>query len=165
MTFETSALVLAWVVIALLTLAMGGMLRQVRQLTWQLQGQPRRLRGPLIGSAFPLPRRTSNNGADEYFIFLTSPCRTCEALAPEMRASILDGVSITTLFRDERPEYDPGGSVVLDHQAALFDSLDISRTPYVVVVDPEQRVVLAQSVGSPASLRQLITSSRRRVLE
>jgi hypothetical protein len=163
MSFETSALVLAWLVIALMALAMGGMLRHLRQLTMQVGAQPGRLGGPVIGSTFPLPRRAVTNGSDEFFLFLTSPCTSCESLVPEIRAAVSDGLIITTLFRGEAPGYDMGGAVALDHQSSLFDSLQISRTPYIVAVDSEQRVMSSQSVGSPGSLRQLVGSSRRGV--
>lgn len=162
MSFETSALILAWMVIALLALALGGMLRHLRQLTMMVGAQPRRLRGPVLGSTFPLTVRTTSNGSRQFFVFLTSPCGTCESLAPEIRTAVSDGVSITTLFRDGPPSYDLGEAVVLDHQWPLFESLQINRTPYIVAVDEQQRIVMSQSVGSSAALRQMIRSEKRR---
>jgi len=160
MSFEMSALLLTWVVVALLALAMGGMLRHVRTLTQQVQGQAMRPRGPVIGSVFPSPASARGNGNGEVIVFLRSECHPCEALIPEIRrlSSAQFGPKVTAVFREDRPESDLGNAQVLEHQAPLFETVGVSTTPYAVVVGPQQTVIAARPIGSPSALVELLHS-------
>lgn len=167
MTFEMSALLLTWVAMVLLALALGGVVRQVRILSGQARAAILRPDGPRVGSVLGSIPVGESDARRQVFVFLRANCPSCDALIPELvrSAAIRARLRLTAVFAAARPETELGSVDVMDHQSALFETLGISVTPYLVAISPERTVVEARPVGSVALLERVLRSLSEEVAE
>lgn len=157
MDFQTAALVLSWVAIALLGLAMAGLMRQVQ---WLSAGR-RSLQhvGPSLGSyALALPGVDyAAAGRETVVVFLADDCELCRELAPQARdlalATAGDDVRVVVArVGPERP-HELGMTSISEEQLGLWR---VSVTPFAVRVGRDARIVDAAPIGSAAALRDLV---------
>ncbi|MGH3731474.1 MAG: hypothetical protein ACRDTU_22430 [Micromonosporaceae bacterium] len=152
MSFQTSALLLSWVAIALLALVVSGLVRQVHTLSTGATRRPDRI-GLRPGSPAPeLRRLLPGHGDTVVLLFLEPDCGTCgEVLAEAARHP----VPVRAIYRQAGPADPP--VPVHEDEADLFDAYDALATPYAVVVDRDGRVARSEPVGSRAALRTLFS--------
>lgn len=156
----TAALVLAWLAIAILALALSGLVRQVRILEGQLPGGSMRRRlGPAQGGVFDAPDELAEE-QDYVLIFADTNCASCIQIIPrylEEAAGTERALNAFVAFRGEKSADSVfGGRRVLENQSMLFMQLGISATPFAVRVT-DGRVAASGLVGSVEALRELAT--------
>lgn len=157
MDFEAAALVLSWLAIAMLGLAMAGLMRQVQWLT--AGGRSLQHVGPMTGShALALPGIDYGAVRETVVVFLTHDCPLCVRITPQARALALatadQDVRVVVAKVGSDRAGDPGTTSVSEEQLGLWQ---VSVTPFAVRVGNDSRVVDAGPIESPASLRRLVS--------
>jgi hypothetical protein len=162
MDFLVSAVVLAWVAIIILTLAMAGLLRQVRLLSTPRPtnahfGPARRSKAPTLR-----PDNDPSFGHDTVILFLDAGCDSCDrrlALADDLATRPAADVRFVAVFRAGRAEGVHGDNVALiEHGAALFDEYAVPLTPLGVAITKDRVVVQTAPLGSDAALHGLVAA-------
>jgi hypothetical protein len=160
MSFEATALILAWGAIAVLAFAMAGLLRQVRALTMLIAGDLAPAAGPqrgqvvpaeLVGGAF-----ANGGGAGRLLVFMDGDCPVCEELAPQLAALGERGVGVRLVFRDGAKAIAGANLEVLEGMSESFERLGVPATPYVVRVGQGGTIADAAPIGSPEALRRFV---------
>jgi hypothetical protein len=162
LSFEATALLLAWVAIVLLAFAMSGLLRQVHALTTGA-AQTRPQVGPAVGSQAPAVLLDGNGSSrPSALLFVDGHCETCGEILPEIeRIARAEGTPRLALLFPDTAQTVRGGAVkVFQHQAALFDRFRIPATPFGVMVGTDGTVIAAEPIGSTTSLREFLASER-----
>lgn len=164
MTFESSALVGAWLAIALLGLALSGIMRQVSMLSRQSSPVRRPGIGPVMGSEVPAHSRLARivqPGSPMLVVFADATCATCRQLFDAAERSAwtepLGDVPVVVVATDAAPPGagDVATSVVVDDQA-LLEEWRVVATPLAVVLDRTGRVAASAPVGTPGRLREVV---------
>lgn len=158
MSFEGTALLLAWIAIMLLSFAMAGLLRQIQVLRMGMRG-PGRL-GPALGArplaslpgGRPWSRRT-------VMLFLDRRCETCTELLPQAEAMVAPGMDVVAVYAADGDGFTNGALTVLSNEAELFERFRITVTPFAVVLDESGSVSVAEPIPSVARFRALVGSS------
>jgi hypothetical protein len=156
MTFEGSALILAWLAIALLALAMSGLVRQVRALSTQPRGG-RLQQSPLVGSAAPeLPGQGWTRPT--VLLFVAADCDVCKARLADLEALAAangEAVACAAVFAGEPNGFASSRVKVLGHQRSAFDRFRVPITPFGVVVTARGIVSYVAPVGSSRVVDEL----------
>jgi hypothetical protein len=163
-SFETTALLVTWVAIALLGLAMAGLVRQVHALTSGTQQSGARELGLPAGTAAPeLGRLSPDADKPTALLFLDEGCGSCTAVLDEVRAIVArDDKATPVAFRVIFPgpatsAGEPGGKVsVFTNADDLFVTYRVPAAPLAVLVDPAGRIQRYAPLGSAAALHQLV---------
>ncbi len=163
MPFQTAALVLAWVVIALLAFAMAGMLSMIRR----LQAAQSQMAGSLVdggGSARSRAAARFAPGTRPYALVLTASatCPSCSELMPRFRDFARrhrERVDFHVLSADlEVEDSTPDLPVTVD--PAAFAALSPGYTPGLVIIDRQGTVVEVGPGGDLASVERWIDRQR-----
>lgn len=164
MSFEASALILAWVAIALLALAMAGLVRQVRVLSEQPRGG-RFLHSPLVGSA--APDLTGQGWARRTVLLFVAPdCEVCHARLADLEtlaASNGDDLAFAAVFPGEANGFASSRVKVLANQRAAFDQFRVPITPFGAVVTAQGTVSYVGTIGSSQAVAELGKRAREAV--
>jgi hypothetical protein len=162
MSVQASALILAWIAIAMLALAMSGLLRQVRALSAQTTQRPVRA-AALTGAPAPeFEGTTLQWDRPTLLLFVTSDCRVCKERLRELELfSEQDGeLSYVAVFPGPADDLPSQRVQVLQDQSAAFRRLSIPVTPFGVVVTPGGVVSHAAAVGSSLALHELTGTAK-----
>lgn len=173
MSFEVTAFILTWAVLALLGLALSGVLRQLHLLQQRLPTGV--APGPRIGGPFP-DRAGATMGRDRpsLLLFASASCPPCQNVIPAFTA--LSGDETWARFVLIAPDSDelslhgagPNGVSenveVWKNERELLSTLRISALPYGMLVDEDGRIAGATPCGSDAALREFVISMREKVL-
>jgi hypothetical protein len=159
-SFQTSALVLAWVAIVLLALGLAGLLRQVQLLSRGRVGgadgpaattahTPRDLvgfrlprQGPLAGLVDPVAHRT-------VLAFVSPGCPSCTqtlerlAATPDVAAGSVAVVAVSTGSCTPAETALAGTGRCVPRGRGLLERLRVPATPYLVAVDADGTLVAA----------------------
>ncbi len=166
MSFEATALVLAWGAIVLLAFAMAGLLRQVKALSAALVGEAPEGVGPARGQRVPrelLAGPGSNGGSADLLIFMERDCPGCAAIAPELEhLGETSDVPISLVFAERAKPMGNGRFRVLEDMSATFERLQIPATPFAVRVSGEGEIADAAAIGSPEALRRFLKVETRK---
>lgn len=161
MSFETSALVLAWIAIALLGLAMSGLLRQLHSLA--AVALPARVSiGPPTGDPAPALSGLTAWGPNTSVLFLVdADCSVCSKMLPRVAqfANAHSDIDFISVFADgELPSGLDGSRVrIYMDQKEAFDRYRVPVTPFAVVVGKDGIVQDAAPVGSDDVLEAFIS--------
>ncbi len=166
MTIEGSVLVATWIAIVLLALAMSGIVRQLRVLTFAM-GQGRVGPTSLLGRVVPHLRTERGDGwrpnKPSVLLFATSECDVCrdrlrelEAVARRDRGKIAFGA----VFKDAPEGFGSDTLQVLAENGDAFEELGLPVTPFGIVVSTEGRVAYARAAGSSAAIEELVRAAR-----
>lgn len=159
MSFESSALLLAWVAIVLLAFAMAGLLRQIQAVAVPASRLPGL--GPPVGTLVPaiLPQAGSWSWP-RLLLFVDPDCTSCAALLPhvESLARRPDGPAITILVSGDVATFRSDHSTVLLRCDEDFERFAVTVTPLGVLVGDDGRLVASAPLGSPAALQELIVT-------
>lgn len=163
MTFEQSALLLAWVAILIMALALTGLLRQLR-------GMNRRTQSTVLETDrwldVPEEMKASlklDNASPALLLFVTPGCKACEARLRELAplAAEEESVSFAAVFPEHANGFEGGGRIAkLEHKQTVFSQLRVPLTPYGVVLSREGAVTHATPVGSLKLLKQLVERAK-----
>jgi hypothetical protein len=162
MSVQASALILAWIAIAMLALAMAGLLRQVRILSAQMSHTPLRA-SALIGSPIPEFQDASLQwDRPTLLLFVTADCSVCQERLRELESlAEQDGDrSYVAVFPGSADGLRAQRVQVLQNQSAAFRRFSIPVTPFGVVVAPGGVVAHAAAVGSSSTLRELTRTAK-----
>ena len=163
MSVTAAALILAWVVIAVLTLALAAVVRVVRLQESRLQqliSEPRRL---LPGDDLKLPTALRDAIGDHdvvLLLFVKAECRTClKAISTVVHWSAGQErtVPFVVLWQGRaRPIAPP--TISLDEQQRVFDELRIGLMPFAVLLNGPT-VVASGAVGSTPAVYDLLDAA------
>jgi thiol-disulfide isomerase/thioredoxin len=162
MSVQASALILAWIAIAMLALAMSGLLRQVRALSAQTT-QPSARASALTGAPAPEFQGTTLQwDRPTLLLFVTSDCKVCQERLRELESlAEQDGdLSYVAVFPGSADDLHSQRLQVLQNQSAAFSRFSIPVTPFGVVVTPGGVVAHAAAVGSSSALHQLTGTAK-----
>jgi len=179
-SFLSSAVLLAWVALALLALGLAGLLRQVQLLSRTrlgtasvgatpsdtLAGTPRDLLG------FRLPRTgrladLTDSGAHRTVVAFVSPgCPSCTqtlrglADLPEVRAGSVTVVAVSTGSCEPAEAALGGAGRCLAQGRDLLDQLHVPATPYLLALDADGTLVEAMLPDQDTDLAGWVRRSR-----
>lgn len=164
MTFQGTALLLAWVAIVLLAFAMSGLLRQIYALSAQRGTSGTAVIGPspgssvrdLLGLLGGEPRATA-------LFFVDTHCEACSELLPELDrlATVQSDVRVAAVFREGAAGYGDAAFSVLEAQEPLFRRLSVSATPFGLLATADGTVTASQPIGSSSQLRDFTSTFGR----
>lgn len=160
-SFETTALLLTWVAIALLGLAMAGLVRQVHALTNGGQQAGARELGLAVGTAAPeFGRLSPDRDKPTALLFVEEGCGSCTAVLAELRAIVAGDqappVAFRVIFPGPATRAEDSGVPVFTNADDLFVTYRVPAAPLAVLVDPAGRIQRYAPLGSAAALRQLV---------
>lgn len=173
MTFTTAALLLAWAAILTLTLAVAGLLGQVRSLRREATSGLRVRLGPAVGEAAPpLAIPSVQVPRPALVLFADQNCEVCTEVIPAFATrngrdgATDEDVTKVIVFPGDASETagehaSQYSAITLTNQRDAFEAWNIRATPYCVFIDDSGRVLAAGPVGSRESLNRFM----ERVLE
>jgi hypothetical protein len=150
MSFELSAIILAWAAIFLLTLALAGVIRQLRALQAAPVTQATRMRSQLEGRELPLAQVGATDLRDfEVLLFLSARCETCQEAIDWANETALGGhgLVVALLFEGRASAGAKYAGTVVEDAHAVFRAFGVPVTPFGVLID-DGRVVAASPLGS-----------------
>lgn len=151
MSFQTSALIVTWVVLLLLAFVVAGLVRQVHALTSGAGPRPVR-DGLRPGDKANLTGLGVDGPA--VLLFLSATCHTCvEALAEAVE--VAQNRPVLALYEGQAPAT-PDGARAFGNQGHLFAEYGALATPFAVLVGADGRITATTAVGSRAAVRDLI---------
>lgn len=166
MSFDTAAIVLAWVAILLLAFVVAGLIRQVHGLMEGAQS-PGLVPGPRSGSpAPPIPSIGESWSNPALVVFVDDDCESCRDLLPEfvrIARSGPDDWDYVAAFAHASGGFAENGVAVIENQDRLFRSYRVPATPFAVLISADGLVVASQLIGSPDALVQFLQSITGRV--
>lgn len=149
MSFQTSALILTWVVLLLMGFVLAGLVRQVHELS----SATRRTGEVGLRPGAPAPGLdTLGIRPPATLLFVSEDCRTCSEVLSE---AALASEPMHLLYAGSVPA-DTYGLPAHGDQTALFTWYDAIATPFAVVIDDAGRVVRSEPLGSVAALESLL---------
>lgn len=147
--------VLQWLLIALLTLALAGVVRLIRLIDQRVTegiGEPRRLQ---VGDHVQLPdhvQKTVGSTGKLIVLFASASCSSCRRAFERLHQSVPAEVGFVSLWRDRVPDY-AFNPTSLAEQLAVFDQLRVGVTPFALML--EHNVVRARGgIGSGVALEK-----------
>lgn len=159
MNFETSALILTWAAIALLALAMSGLLRQVRILASTSTSRMAQL-GPPIGFVAPgLEADSRGWPTPAVLMFLDMGCRTCQQVLrafSDVATTNGHDVSYVAVFRGDADATAGSRVTMMTNQRTAFDRFHVPVTPFGVVLDGSGVVKAARPIGSTEAMTEFL---------
>lgn len=179
MSVRDSALLLAWLAILLIALALAGLARQIHTIavTLGLQGEGSLVTERPSGQAVRQPRRLDipsalraiiedGDGRPMLVIAISRGCASCERIIAELAAVDQRYGDRVRLVLVDVGGSDANGGIALDgHVPASIQKVEItpaefrqmggSALPYAVGLNPDGRLIVAASVGSPDILVNL----------
>ena len=163
MSFTDSALLAAWLAIALLGFALAGVVRQVRVLS---SSGITRLRSPDASNiGRQLPRELLTTYANRHvFLFVKPQCDVCEQRLEELDTLAVDqsqGLAFAAVFPHAPNGFDGSHVRVFSSQARLLEEFPIPVTPYGIVATADGTIVGSRAVGSEEELRRLVAEAAK----
>ena len=162
MSVQASALILAWITIAMLALALAGLLRQVRALSAQMAQAPARA-SALTGAPAPEFQGAALQwDRPTLLLFVSADCSICQERLRDLEAlAEQDGkLSYVAVFPGPTDDLPTRRVRVLQNQSAAFQTLSIPVTPFGVVVGADGVVSRATPVGSASALQDLTGTAK-----
>jgi hypothetical protein len=158
MSFTDSALLAAWVAIALLGFALAGVVRQVRVLSSSGPTPLPSSGSPNIGKRLP-GHLLATHAKRHVFLFVKPHCDVCEQRLEEFDALAGDyapGLACAAVFSHARNGFEASHVNVFPSQAHLLQDFDIPVTPYGIIASGDGTIVGSRAVGSEGELRSLM---------
>jgi hypothetical protein len=150
MDFDTSAILLAWLAIAVLAFAMAGLLRQVVFLRSALAGSDAGALGPAIGASAPALPGIEYAGTRTVLLFADDGCESCRSILDALASEPDDPsmADVVVLFSGSANGHALAPDRLFVQQSELFDRLAVNVTPFALMVGADSRIVAAEPVGS-----------------
>jgi thiol-disulfide isomerase/thioredoxin len=153
MSFQATALLLAWIMIVLLAFALAGVVRQLHMLA---TGARQWVSGPRQGTRLEIEGLTG--GRKKVVLFADSACTSCDRVLPVFaeEAKARRSIEFAAVFRDDADGLNDPHVRVLANRSELFRRLSIPATPFAVALTGQGLVLDAYPSGSPELIRQLV---------
>lgn len=163
MSFTESALLAAWLAIALLGFALSGVVRQVRVLS---SSGGARLRSPDASNVGRrLPRDLLTTDATRHvFLFVKPRCDVCERRLKELDTLAVGhspSLAFAAVFPHASNGFDASHVRVFSSQSHLLEEFPIPVTPYGIVATADGTIVGSRAVGSEEELRRLVAEAAK----
>ncbi len=166
MSLESSALIVAWIVIVLLSLAVAGIIRQVRYLS----AQPGRAltmaqATPLVGRPAPVADGGPEiePGKPNVLLFASGDCQVCTDRFADLDAVAVNrpGVVFSLVVAGEAKSFrsESGKIRVFANAGSYLARFEVPVTPFGVVVGSDGLISAATPLGSKAAVQDLITAA------
>lgn len=164
MSFEVTGLLLSWAAIALLGLALSGILRQIHLLRSAITMPD----SATLPAAFaevverpPAPELAPTHSTLTVALFSNPDCSSCSHLLPvfEELAEQSDVVEFAVVFPGEGNGLRSRRVRMLQNQRHLFEALRIPVTPFALVVDANGSSLESSPVGSPSMLEAFVRNA------
>jgi hypothetical protein len=162
MSLESSAIVLAWICIIVLTFAVAGLHHQLRLLA-SGGSQLSRL-GPTPGQPVPALREEIDEiPGTKILLFVDTTCTSCISALGEASklARKYSQVAFVAVFENEANGYANGKIRVISNASEAFLAFGVRARPTAVLVDGAGAAILAKPVGSTDALRRLAREASR----
>lgn len=157
MRFLVAIVVLAWVAIALLGLAVGGLIAKVSRLETRIDPRPAR-------HDKVVPRVVGDHGPidliDTSVLFVDSSCSVCKDALRYLAPYIDDAklVIVTNEVRASLPALPPKAASVEDPDA--IERSGVPAVPWFVVIDSNGETSASFALGSPEALNRALEHIR-----
>ena len=155
MSFEATAIVLAWAAILVLALATAGLLRQVKTVMLLVSGAAPPVAGPVAGQKVPpelldgTANRDANGTRRRFYIFMDRDCTGCAAITSELAHLGSDSTAqVSLVFRADPIGDIPHTLHVQEGMGATFSQMNIPATPFAVQVAEDGTILQAGPIGS-----------------
>lgn len=166
MSLESSALLLAWAVIVLLTFGMAGLLRQMRFLTQALRDRGETSVQAIGAPSVEIGRAAPAELADvidtrepAVVVFSSGECGSCtERLSDLESLSSPDQVALVAVYAKDGIASNSHRISKREGRYDLFSKLGITMTPFGIAVDHTGVIVHARALGSRDSVRELLSA-------
>jgi hypothetical protein len=161
-----AAVVLAWLALIVLTFAMAGLLRQLRDIQAGIARPVAQAPGVAPVSR-EIPESLRPRGTTTYSVVLLvdENCPLCAEVAPVFEqvaaAGSLD-LTFVVLGRVRSESYEQDGRIEYVADAGAYHRLDPGWRPAVLAVDTQGRVVVAEPAGSEEAMRAVLSEIDRR---
>jgi len=155
MSFQSTALLLAWVAIAVLGLALSGLLRQIGILRSGLAP----IEGALSIAQLPaVPELAPKRAQITVALFSDPGCASCSRLVPvfEALAAKSDSAEFAVLTPGQGNGIESDRVTLLQDQQRLFEKLHIPVTPFAIAVNADGSIRESTPVGSPLLLESFV---------
>jgi hypothetical protein len=162
MSFFETALLLAWVAIAVLAFAMAGILRYVHALAERGSPSGRAHSGPLIGRHLSPESAVDLANSDfSILLFVAKSCAICRNLRDELETYLTPEElgAISVVASADGDGWKGAGVRIFENASELFRELDITVTPFAVAA-VRGVITDAGRVGSAALLREFVARTR-----
>lgn len=162
MSFQGTAILLAWVAIVLLGLALAGLLRQVHYLRRPGPATEASL-APRAGEIVSALVSELSSSRRSVLFFAHSDCVSCERVFPTFRelAGRFRELSWKVIYEGKYTLQDGSDEFeILSDRGDLFEALRVPVTPYGIVVSEAGAILAAGPVGSGALLEALVDRGR-----
>lgn len=156
MSFQTSALIVTWVALVLLSFVVAGLVRQVHALS--SGGAARQAPAGLRAGDAAVGLDLLGVAGPAVLLFLRSTCSTCVEVL-EAAAGGAGRMPVAAVYEGRVPEVPPG-VVAVGEQSRLFSAYGALATPFAVLVGPDGRITAATPVGSSEAVRHLLAAVR-----
>lgn len=161
MSFTTSALVLTWLALALLALALAGVVRQLMVVTRRLipvhpGGPMRNVPAPPLEGVDGMFR----DGNSVVLLFVDESCPTCVIAVSELDRVATDTeaeLSFVSVYPGRSSGNGASAGQTIENQSLAFARFQIPVTPYAVFVK-DGLIVAAQPVGGEGLLTEFVRS-------
>jgi thiol-disulfide isomerase/thioredoxin len=159
MSFQSAALLLAWIAIVILAFALAGLLRSVRAL---VAGRtPHTLRvGPAPGASLAeiVDVAELGSGRPTVLLFADESCSVCKAVFPKFNdlAETYRELSFGLMVSGETNGFRSEHVVVRASQQSLFDALAIRMTPFALSLNQDGTILEAEPAGSNERLESMV---------
>jgi hypothetical protein len=166
MSFQTSALLLAWVAIAVLAFALSGLLRQLHLIRTALDPQRRVTLGPPRGIVAPAIDGVGRDGwhRPTVLLFMDTDCTTCRTIQAELGGlADREDLDFVAVFAGDADGQIPERVQLVTAEPEAFRRFNVSYTPFAVALDQDGRVAAGQPLGSVDSLREFLASQSERM--
>lgn len=161
MTFQTAAILLAWVAIVILGFAMAGLVRQMHVVVTNQNRVSSARPGPRVGSRV-LEAEWLPELGPAVLLFADSNCAVCERVIPTVVGELprQQADHIRLLYRGESSAHANYAIPSLGEQDQAFDYYNVSITPFAVAVR-DGLVVDSGPVGSVHLLHRFVAEAMK----
>ncbi len=158
MSFQTSALIVTWAALVLLSFVVAGLVRQVHALSsgGAARQAPAGLRA---GDAAVGLDVLGVDGGPAVLLFLRATCSTCVEVLDAATEEVGGRMPVAAVYEGRAPEVPPG-VVAVGEQGRLFSAYGALATPFAVLVGHEGRITAATPVGSRDAVHHLLAAVR-----
>lgn len=158
MSFQSVALIVAWVAIILLALVVAELAREVGVIRGRGRTKRQMVGGGIVGEAAPHLNGVDYAKAMTLVLFADASCNSCETVEPVFRNTVGPGAQHVLVYRQGQPKSAviTPGVAVLEQQTGAFAGFGVPATPFCAVVDRNGVIIGNEPVGSPRLLREFI---------
>jgi hypothetical protein len=167
MSFVTSIVVVELVALLILSLAVAGLIRQVRFLSRGVgatltRKSPSTVDGFVGRSIGGLPELSTSDGRPSVVLFASGDCQICDERFSDLEAiaAIRGEIDFRIVLQGRSNRFNSPHIPVLQDRRDIFSSLGIPVTPFGISVDGEGTISEARPLGSAQAVTDLVATTK-----